>query len=262
MVLFSVRRGSALIGQPDSIFATPICEGDILTTPLLGGASPFPGIFIAAENLGLATMRGAGDSDDLDGADSSAAPVFDCDQDGLEDAVEIALGFVGDANMDGVPDPCQLITSPYCFGASCPCGNDSLISGCVNGTGIGALMTASGTTVHALDDLVLTTTGLTPNQNGIYYMGPIATVMPFGNGHRCASPGALGLFRYPIQNAGPSGTLTLGPGIIAYSCGTFTPNGCIQPGFTWNFQTWYRDPFGPCGATFNFSSAVQATFAP
>ncbi|MEZ5975726.1 MAG: hypothetical protein R3E96_13060 [Planctomycetota bacterium] len=50
MLLFSVRRGSWVIGQPDSIFGIPIEEGDILTTPLptaMGGVSPFPGIFIA-----------------------------------------------------------------------------------------------------------------------------------------------------------------------------------------------------------------------
>jgi hypothetical protein len=261
MLLFSVRRGSAVIGAPDSFFGIPICEGDLLTTPFLGGVSPYPAIFVAAENLGLATMRG-GLSDDLDGADSSRTPVFDCDLNGIEDAVDIALGFAGDANQDGAPDPCQLVTTPYCFGAACPCGNDSLTAGCLNGSGSGALMTASGTTVHALDDLVLTTSGVPPNQNGLFYMGPIAVKVPFANGHRCAAPGALGLFRYPIQNAGPAGILTLGPGIIATSCASFTPSGCIQPGFTWNFQAWYRDPLGPCGATFNFSSAVQATFVP
>ncbi|HEB60356.1 MAG TPA: PEP-CTERM sorting domain-containing protein [Phycisphaeraceae bacterium] len=57
MIFFSVRRGSALIGAPDSIFGIPIEEGDILMPPLPGGVSPFPGIFIAAENLGLATLR-------------------------------------------------------------------------------------------------------------------------------------------------------------------------------------------------------------
>ncbi|MCF6329546.1 MAG: hypothetical protein L3J02_07095, partial [Henriciella sp.] len=50
MVLFSVRRGSPVVGMPDSIFGIPIADGDILTTPLptsMGGVSPFPGIFCA-----------------------------------------------------------------------------------------------------------------------------------------------------------------------------------------------------------------------
>jgi hypothetical protein len=67
MLLFSVRRGSALIGLPDSIWGVPIEEGDILTTPCLAGTvlpsgvvcagTPFPGIFTGAEQLGLATVR-------------------------------------------------------------------------------------------------------------------------------------------------------------------------------------------------------------
>ncbi len=74
MLLFSVRRGSALIGLLDSIFGRPIEEGDVLTTPcapgssIIGtnitcfGADPnankvLPGIFTAAEQLGLATVR-------------------------------------------------------------------------------------------------------------------------------------------------------------------------------------------------------------
>jgi hypothetical protein len=71
MLLFSVRRGSAVIGMPDSFFGIPIEEGDILMPPVPGGVSPFPGIFIAAENLGLATARSgfAPIGDDLDALD-------------------------------------------------------------------------------------------------------------------------------------------------------------------------------------------------
>ncbi|MEZ6189967.1 MAG: hypothetical protein R3C45_01585 [Phycisphaerales bacterium] len=56
-ILFSVRRGSAVIGQPDSLYGMPIEEGDVLSVPIPGGASPFPSIYIAAEALGLATVR-------------------------------------------------------------------------------------------------------------------------------------------------------------------------------------------------------------
>ncbi|MCK6457986.1 MAG: PEP-CTERM sorting domain-containing protein [Phycisphaerae bacterium] len=79
MLLFSVRRGSALIGLPDSIWGAPISEGDILTTPLLGGLSPLPGIFIPAEWIGLATLRSGlptrfGFNDDLDALDVVPEP--------------------------------------------------------------------------------------------------------------------------------------------------------------------------------------------
>lgn len=54
MLLFSVRRGSALVGVPDGIFGAPISEGDVLV-PL--GPGVIPGIFTPAEALGLATIR-------------------------------------------------------------------------------------------------------------------------------------------------------------------------------------------------------------
>ena len=41
MLVFSVRRGSAVIGLPDSIFGLPI-EEDLLVPPI-PVASPFPG---------------------------------------------------------------------------------------------------------------------------------------------------------------------------------------------------------------------------
>jgi hypothetical protein len=67
MLLFSVRRGSPIIGTPDAFSGTLIEEGDILTTT--GGGAP--GIFIPAEMLGLQTVRGLfpvpfGFGDDLD----------------------------------------------------------------------------------------------------------------------------------------------------------------------------------------------------
>ena len=54
-LLFSVRRGSAVIGVLDSAFGIPIEEGDILGPP--AGPGLPPEIFIAAEALGLTTVR-------------------------------------------------------------------------------------------------------------------------------------------------------------------------------------------------------------
>jgi hypothetical protein len=69
MVLFSVRRGSPIIGTPDAFWGAPIEEGDILV--VTGGGFAVPGIFIPAEMLGLQTVRGGypvpfGFGDDLD----------------------------------------------------------------------------------------------------------------------------------------------------------------------------------------------------
>jgi hypothetical protein len=95
-ILFSVRRGSAIIGQQDSLLGLPIEPGDVLTAPALG--SPLgttPGIVIPAEALGLETSRPSGSgpavatsslvgstSGELSGLDSGQASIdgdMDCD---------------------------------------------------------------------------------------------------------------------------------------------------------------------------------------
>ena len=82
IVLFSVRRNSAVIGMPDSLYGAPIEEGDILTIPFTGLAavSPFPAIFIGAEALGLLTARSgmslpSGNVDDLDALSVAVIPI-------------------------------------------------------------------------------------------------------------------------------------------------------------------------------------------
>jgi hypothetical protein len=68
---FSVRRGSLVIGAPDSAFGMPIEEGDILMPP--AGPGLPPALFIAAEALGLGTSRsgtaGPFGPDDVDAID-------------------------------------------------------------------------------------------------------------------------------------------------------------------------------------------------
>lgn len=76
-ILFSVRRGSAVIGAPDSLWGAPIEEGDVLTMPVPGGVSPFPAIWLPGEALGLMTARMGGGSygaDDLDALDVVPEP--------------------------------------------------------------------------------------------------------------------------------------------------------------------------------------------
>lgn len=79
-IYYSVRRGSAVIGTPDSFFGVPIEEGDVLTT---AGPGVPPGIFLAAEVMGLGTIRagtagpfGADDVDALDILRPLKVPAF------------------------------------------------------------------------------------------------------------------------------------------------------------------------------------------
>ncbi|MBN2473053.1 MAG: PEP-CTERM sorting domain-containing protein [Pirellulales bacterium] len=63
-LLFSVRRGSAIIGTPD-LSGIPIEEGDLLIDAFTGtgGLAPIgapPMVLVAAEWMGLATVRSGG----------------------------------------------------------------------------------------------------------------------------------------------------------------------------------------------------------
>lgn len=265
MLVFSVRRGSAVIGMPDSIFGLPIEEGDLLIPPTATSGSPLPGIFIPAEALGLGTRRaGFGNfGDDLTAADSIWGTLYDCDGDGIEDGIAIATGVAADGNMNGVPDVCEggVVGSPFCLctQAAAPCANASPASGCVNVTGQGAQLTGSGSSSVGLDNLVLQTTGLPPGTFSLMFMAT-ATAPPtvLGNGLRCLGGTA---YRFGVTGTG-SGTQNLGPGLVAYTVSNNPLAGQIMAGSTWNFQNAYRDIVGPCGAFINWSNGLSVTFTP
>lgn len=265
MVLFSVRRGSAVIGSPDSIFGAPIEPGDILTTPLptaVGGVSPFPGILFSAESLGLSTNRTnqVMFGDDLNALDVTTTACFDCNNNGVEDAVDISLGTSSDVNGNGVPDECEKIKEYcYCPGPGAACGNSSVSTGCGNSVSFGGHLFFTGTSSVGSDDLELHTDGLPPNKFGLYYMGPNQVSVTIGDGVRCVGGSTN---RYSVASSGAGGLIEMGPGIVADSCASFPASGCIGAGDTWNFQLWYRDPAGPCGGGFNWSNGIEVQFLP
>ena len=154
MCLFSVRRGSAVIGVPDSTFGIPIEPGDILCPP--PGPGLPPSIFIAAEWLGLATARsGFGMfGDDLDALDTRMKP-----QTGL----------------------------PYCFGdgsgTACPCGNTGAPGhGCANSIyAAGGLLTATGVASVSADTVVLSGSSM-PSSTALYFQGTAKTGVVLADG--------------------------------------------------------------------------------
>ena len=259
MLLFSVRRGSAVIGMQDSLQDLPIEPGDLLIPPVEGGNGN-PGILIAAEALGLSTSRSGGESDDMNAGDARGPnPWRDCNHNGVEDSKDIGAGTSADVNMNGIPDECEPVGTLGCTcGSSSPCGNADSSAGCANSSGAGALMSGTGTSSWGADDLVLASTGLTPNMFALTFTGPaFGSGTPMGDGLRCVGGSLL---RFQVQATGGSGTTSIGPGIVDYSCNTFGPNGCIDIGETWHYQTWYRDPGGPCGSTSNVTNSWSVTF--
>ena len=185
----------------------------------------------------------------------------------------VFVGVADDADMGNNAGAVYVIAAPtdwtwgYCMDQPCPCGNEVHKSGggCANSAGSGdrgSILDACGTPSVVADDLILTADLLPPNKTGIFFMGGSQIAAPFGDGLRCVGAGGMGIYRYlPPLNSGPLGRASLGPGIVARSQG-FVGEGPIDPGETWNFQYWYRDPMGPCGSAFNLSSARAVMFQP
>lgn len=223
MLLFSVRRGSIVVGITDSIFGIQIEPGDILTTPLAGGQSQFPGIFIAAEWLGLRTSRGApwdAPRPDLDALDTRERP-------------QTAL--------------------PYCFGTAtnCPCANGGAPGhGCANSVfADGGLLTASGRASVSNDTVSLLATSVTSNSQ-LFFQGETQIEAPLADGLICA--GGF-LIRLGVSNPYP------GPGQLPVSVRGAIPSA----GATRSYQCWYRNAAPFCTpATANLTHAVVIVWTP
>ncbi len=260
MLLFSVRRGSALVGQLDSLMNQRIVPGDILTTPIGGVGTP--AIFIAAEALGLVVDRisATATSDELDALAIDYSPIHDCNNNGVEDAVDIAQGQSSDSNNNGIPDECEQTYSRYCTcsAAFAPCGNTAATTGCLNSTGVGGALDGIGTTSVATDDLEIVASGLPPNVSNLLFSGPNATQVTFGDGVRCvAGP----TYRLALQNATAGGISNFGPAILNDLCTTYGQ--CLGIGSTFHYQVWYRNAAAYCtAATHNLTNGLMVTYTP
>jgi len=158
----------------------------------------------------------------------------------------------------GDPFPAQ------CFGAGCPCGNNSSNNGgCDNslaGTG-GAVLAGSGSASLANDTLVLTATNTT-NQPGIFFQGNTFLVPPvFGDGLRCCGQNVIRCGTYlPSGNTTNTGNGNLIGG-NAPPISNIGLNTNLVPGDVRCYQWWYRDPNGgPCGSGFNLSNSISVTW--
>jgi len=122
-----------------------------------------------------------------------------------------------------------------------------------NSTGQAAQIHADGAGSLGADDLVLSATGLPPQQIGLMIRGPNEIQAPLGNGFLCIGQAVR---TYPLLTSDASGNVTspLDTGIWPYSS-------LFQVGATWKFQYWYRDT-GAGAGQFNLTDAVSVTFLP
>ena len=131
-------------------------------------------------------------------------------------------------------------------------------SGAAHSAGPGARMNYRRSLSIALNEFRLRVEDAPAGNTGLFFYGPNAIDVPFGDGRRCVGGTTARLSPPAPTSAG--GTLqrqldfTQGPPASGASA--------ITPGSTWRFQFWFRDPAGPGGSGFNLSDALRVTFCP
>ncbi len=193
-------------------------------------------------------------------AANGAHSVFAADLDGDGDADILAAALLDDrvswfANIMGG------IGNKYCFGdgsgTPCPCANVSAAGeGCLNSTGLGAILDGSGSPSVAGDGLSISASQLPASAIVLLFSGTTqvngGNGVTFGDGLRCAGGTVT---RHSVRVASPSGDATWGPGLAS-------GNGWVS-GDQRNFQGWYRDvPGSQCGYNFNLTQGLSIDFTP
>jgi len=171
----------------------------------------------------------------------------DCNSNGIPDECDLLFGGLPDLNMNGIPDECECgigvnycITSPHTAGP-------------------GGLMGYSGTLDIGSNNLSLLAVDCPPQKFGIFYYGVTEIQVVFGEGFRCVGGMTHRVYPPTMTNMGGLATrpvdLTTGP----FGSGS----GMVTPGSTWKFQFWFRDfNGGPPDAGYNLTDGLSITFCP
>ena len=149
--------------------------------------------------------------------------------------------------------PDTAVGTPMCFGDGstrpCPCANESgpgLDQGCRNSTGVGATLSGTGSTVVANDDLVLHVFFGPANKTALFLQGGSAISAPFWDGIRCAGGPVVRLQAITL-NASGAGDSSI----------SIATRGGVVPGDSRIYQSWFRDPQGPCASGANISAGLS-----
>lgn len=168
-----------------------------------------------------------------------AAPGWDCNGNGVEDACDIASGVEQDVDGNGLPDSCDCTGVEFCEAS-------------VNSTGASAGISSNGACTIAANQFTLTAQPV-PDSTGLFFFSRNRQAkgdgIPFYNGRLCVGPGVIRL--PPIQGVG---------GVATYQVDfTSFPASQIQIDETWHFQYWFRDVAGG-GTGVNTSNGLSVAF--
>ena len=115
------------------------------------------------------------------------------------------------------------------------------------------MISANGSNSVTANDVTLTAAQLPIGEFG-YFLGGMGTnpfSPPNSSGTICLAGAPIGRYNIPPIQQGPTFSFMIDTTAIPLS-----PPTAINPGETWNFQTWYRD----AGGTNNFTDALSILF--
>jgi hypothetical protein len=138
--------------------------------------------------------------------------------------------------------------------------NDDTTTFCVgapNSAGPGATMSHSGFTSVSLNQFTAEVDGAVPLKSGFFYYGSAQSMVPVGDGFRCAG-GTIGRLR-PATNSDATGHNSRPVDFTVLPAGG-GGSASILPGSTWYFSYWYRDPGGV--VRINLANGLGVTFTP
>ncbi len=124
-----------------------------------------------------------------------------------------------------------------------------------NSAGTGAVIASTGSTSIGAADFSVTVSGAIPNKYGIFFYGGDQDQAPFGEGVRCVKQPFYRLNPLILLDASGGGSKA-----IDFQ-NPPQPQAKINPGSTWNFQFWFRDP-ALGGSGFNTSNGLSVSFCP
>ena len=127
-----------------------------------------------------------------------------------------------------------------------------------NSTGQPAVMSASGSTSFAANDVTLGASQMPSNAFGYFITSQTAgfAMNPGGSSGNLCLGGTVGRYDQSVQNSGAAGEFSLAIDLTSIPM----PNGAVSAaaGETWRFQAWFRDAQGGM-ATSNFTDGLAIT---
>lgn len=134
--------------------------------------------------------------------------------------------------------------------AGCPIPQNYCV-GATNSTGMGGMMTVSGSQSVSDNTFGLAAINLPASVFGLFIYSDTAAQLPVGDGFMCLGGSIV---RLPVVQSDMLGQMT-----YAVDFNSLPPSGPIVSGDTRYFQCWHRDiPGGPAG--YNFTDGISVTF--